>query len=424
VKSSVSPYSITITAISVMLFVLAVWLMLSTSDTSDSHHDEYAHHAHELKEARGPHGGRLLVQDDFGLEISIYETGLPPEFRVYAYKDNQHVAPDKVTLDIELKRLGDKRDRIKFAPQQGYLRGDSVIYEPHSFEVTVNAMHQGKSYSWQYDNLEGRTLIPGNIAQQMGIQTEAVGPVTLTETRTLTGRVQTNPNRLSRVRPRFAGVVKAIRHELGDVVRAGDVLATVQSNESLQEYHVKAPVNGLIVKRDVQVGEATGDEPLFVIVDLSEVWVELDVFVRDLELIKKGQVVMVESLDGNYRKAASIDWVSPLTAHASQSVRARVIVANEDGALRPGQFIRGHVTVGEHAVSLAVRQAALQRFRDFQVVFARFDDVYEVRMLELGRRNHEWVEVLGGIESGTQYVTENSYLIKADIEKSGASHDH
>ena len=423
-KSSVSPYSITITAISVMLFVLAVWLMLSTSDTSDSHHDEYAHHAHELKEARGPHGGRLLVQDDFGLEISIYETGLPPEFRVYAYKDNQHVAPDKVTLDIELKRLGDKRDRIKFAPQQGYLRGDSVIYEPHSFEVTVNAMHQGKSYSWQYDNLEGRTLIPGNIAQQMGIQTEAVGPVTLTETRTLTGRVQTNPNRLSRVRPRFAGVVKAIRHELGDVVRAGDVLATVQSNESLQEYHVKAPVNGLIVKRDVQVGEATGDEPLFVIVDLSEVWVELDVFVRDLELIKKGQVVMVESLDGNYRKAASIDWVSPLTAHASQSVRARVIVANEDGALRPGQFIRGHVTVGEHAVSLAVRQAALQRFRDFQVVFARFDDVYEVRMLELGRRNHEWVEVLGGIESGTQYVTENSYLIKADIEKSGASHDH
>lgn len=423
-KSSVSPYSITITAISVMLFVLAVWLMLSTSDTSDSHHDEYAHHAHELKEARGPHGGRLLVQDDFGLEISIYETGLPPEFRVYAYKDNQHVAPDKVTLDIELKRLGDKRDRIKFAPQQGYLRGDSVIYEPHSFEVTVNATHQGKSYSWQYDNLEGRTLIPGNIAQQMGIQTEAVGPVTLTETRTLTGRVQTNPNRLSRVRPRFAGVVKAIRHELGDVVRAGDVLATVQSNESLQEYHVKAPVNGLIVKRDVQVGEATGDEPLFVIVDLSEVWVELDVFVRDLELIKKGQVVMVESLDGNYRKAASIDWVSPLTAHASQSVRARVIVANEDGALRPGQFIRGHVTVGEHAVSLAVRQAALQRFRDFQVVFARFDDVYEVRMLELGRRNHEWVEVLGGIESGTQYVTENSYLIKADIEKSGASHDH
>jgi cobalt-zinc-cadmium efflux system membrane fusion protein len=398
--------------------------MLSASDAGDMHDDEHAHHEHEVEEAKGPHGGRLLVQDDFSLEISIYGTGLPPEFRVYAYKGNRPVAPDKVTLDIELKRLGDKLDRIQFTPQQDYLRGDTVIHEPHSFEVSVNATHQGKSYSWQYDNSEGRTLIPASIAQEMGIRTETVGPVTLAETRALTGRVQTNPNRLSRVRPRFAGVVVEIRHELGDVVRAGDILATVQSNESLQDYHVKAPINGLIIKRDVQVGEATGNEPLFIIADLSEVWVELDVFVHDLDLIKKGQAVMVESLDGNYRKAASIDWVSPLTAHASQSVRARVIVANEDGALRPGQFIRGRVTVAEQAVSLAVRQAALQRFRDFQVVFARFDDVYEVRMLKLGRQNHDWVEVLGGIEAGTQYVTENSYLIKADIEKSGASHDH
>ena len=423
-KSSTSSYSITVTVISVMLFVLAGWLMFPAGYASDSHHDEHAHHDDEVKQAKGQHGGRLLVQDDFSLELSIYETGLPPEFRVYAYKDSKPVVPDEVTLDIELKRLGDKLDRIQFTPQQDYLRGDTVIYEPHSFEVTVNAVHQGKSYSWHYDSLEGRTHIPGNIAREMGIRTEAVGTVTLTETRTLTGRVQTNPNRLSRVRPRFAGVVKAIRHELGDAVRAGDILATIQSNESLQEYHVKAPINGLIVKRDIQVGEATGDDPMFVIVDLSEVWVELDVFVRDLGLIKKGQAVTVESLDGNYRKTAGIDWVSPLTAHASQSVRARVIVANEDGVLRPGQFIRGHVTVAEHAVSLAVRQAALQRFRDFQVVFARFDDVYEVRMLELGRQNHEWVEVLGGIEAGTQYVTDNSYLIKADIEKSGASHDH
>ena len=219
-------------------------------------------------------------------------------------------------------------------------------------------------------------------------------------------------------------MVKAIRHELGDVVSAGDILATVQSNESLQDYHVKAPINGLIVKRDIQVGEATGDEPLFVIADLSEVWVELDIFVRDLELIQKGQAVVVETLDGKYQKSASIDWVSPLTAHASQSVRARVTVSNQDGALRPGQFIRSRVTVAEHAVPVAVRQSALQRFRDFQVVFARFDDFYEVRMLELGRRNRDWAEVLGGIESGTRYVTENSYLIKADIEKSGASHDH
>ena len=423
-KSNMSCNSVGIPAVRMLIVLLAGWLLLSSCDSHDSHEDEHGRDDHEEEVAKGPHGGRLLMQDDFSLEITIYETGLPPEFRIYAYHDNQPVAPGEVTLDMELNRLGNITDHIKFMPQEDYLRGNAVVYEPHSFEVTVKATHEGESYSWHYDNFEGRTEISDSMSKEMGIQTEVVGPITLTETRTLTGRVQTNPNRLSRVRPRFPGVIKAIRHELGEVVRAGDILATVQSNESLQNYHVKAPIDGLIVKRDAQVGEATGDEPLFIIADHSDVWVELDVFVRDLELIKNNQTVIVETLDGNYRKTASIDWVSPLTSHASQSVQARATVSNKDGALRPGQFIRGHVTVAEQTVSLAVRQSALQRFRDFQVVFARFGDTYEVRMLELGRRNRDWVEVLGGIDPGTQYVTENSYIIKADIEKSGASHDH
>ena len=57
-------------------------------------------------------------------------------------------------------------------------------------------------------------------------------------------------------------------------------------------------------------------------------------------------------------------------------------------------------------------------------VFAQVGDVYEVRMLTLGRRDARSVEVLDGLAAGTVYVTDNSYLIKADIEKAGASHDH
>jgi len=75
-------------------------------------------------------------------------------------------------------------------------------------------------------------------------------------------------------------------------------------------------------------------------------------------------------------------------------------------------------------VPLAVKTAAIQRFRDFEVVYAKVGDTYEVRMLEIGRRTPEWTEVLGGIEAGAEYVVGNSFLIKADIEKSGASHDH
>ena len=58
------------------------------------------------------------------------------------------------------------------------------------------------------------------------------------------------------------------------------------------------------------------------------------------------------------------------------------------------------------------------------MVYAKVGDQYEVRMLELGREAGDWIEVLGGLKLGTEYVTENSYIIKADIEKSGASHDH
>jgi cobalt-zinc-cadmium efflux system membrane fusion protein len=414
-----------IIAVTIILVARMFTAPTDPRDPGDTHHDHgHAQGAHEDEAEKGPHGGRLLEQDGFALEVTIHELGLPPEFRVYAYHGGKPVRPEDVALVMMLERTGGKTDHVRFQPQGDYLRGKSVVHEPHSFVVNASASYAGNTYSWQYDNFEGRTRIPEHIAAEMGVKTETAGPVVLRETRTLTGRVQTDPNRLSRVRPRFPGVAKAINHELGDVVEAGAVLATVQSNESLQDYRVKAPISGLIVKRDIQVGEATGDEPLFIIADLSEVWVELDVFVRDLALIREGQTVVVESLDGSFNAATTIDWVSPLTAHASQSVRARAVTDNKTGALRPGQFVRGHVTVAEHRVPVAVRQSALQFFRDSKVVFARFDDTYEVRMLELGRQNGNWAEVLSGLQPGTAYVTENSYLIKADIEKSGASHDH
>jgi cobalt-zinc-cadmium efflux system membrane fusion protein len=100
------------------------------------------------------------------------------------------------------------------------------------------------------------------------------------------------------------------------------------------------------------------------------------------------------------------------------------VLDNTGGQFLPGTYITAEVTVGTHPVPLAVKRTGLQAFRDFTVVFAQIGDEYEVRMLELGRHDREWIEVLGGLDPGTRYVSEHSYLIKADIEKSGASHDH
>jgi cobalt-zinc-cadmium efflux system membrane fusion protein len=86
--------------------------------------------------------------------------------------------------------------------------------------------------------------------------------------------------------------------------------------------------------------------------------------------------------------------------------------------------VEGLAVVATHSAPLAVRTKALQRFRDFTVVYIQVGESYEVRMLELGRRTPEWTEVLGGLKPGSTYVTDNAFLIRSDVEKSGASHDH
>lgn len=410
------------------VIAVAAWQMIEAGEThADSkthdHDSEFGGDADAESIAKGPHGGRWFERDGFAIELALYETGVPPEFHAYAYRQGKSLVPDDINVEVELTRLDGQVDRFAFQPLQDYLRGLGTVSEPHSFDVAITAQHTGKTYRWTYASYEGRTEIPTVLAQEAGIETELAGSNTIVETLALSGRVEIDPNRLAKVRARFDGVVQQLSRDLGEQVKRGDLLATVQSNESLQSYSVTAPIDGLILHREAQLGAATGGAALFVIADLSQLWVQLDVFSRDLNRVKPGQSVTVETLDG-YRVSGTIDWVSPLTAHAGQSVQARVRVNNTDGRLRPGQFVRGRVTIAEHPVPLAVRQSAIQGFRDFQVVFARYGDTYEVRMLELGRQNREWAEVLGGLKPGTEYVTGNSYLIKADIEKSGAGHDH
>jgi membrane fusion protein, heavy metal efflux system len=97
---------------------------------------------------------------------------------------------------------------------------------------------------------------------------------------------------------------------------------------------------------------------------------------------------------------------------------------NSDGTWRPGLFVDGEIVVEESEVPVAVRSSALQTFRDWDVVFMQDRNIFEIAILELGRRDEEWVEVVSGLKAGQKYVADNSFIIKADIGKSGATHDH
>ena len=372
---------------------------------------------------RGPNNGRMLGDGDFAIELAIVEAGVPPEFRAWATVGGQALDPRDVELNVTLTRLGNRVDEHEFRAQGDFLRGSSLVYEPHSFAVSVNAVHDRRSYRWDYDSFEGRTRIGHEMAEAFGLGTEIAGPALIEETVTLYGRIAPDTDRVRAVSARFNGAIRSVHVMPGESVTEGQLLATVESNESLQSYPINAPIAGVVTERIANPGEQTGGRQLFTIIDTSSVWAELAVFPGDRERIRLGSQVIVTPASGGAPLEGAISYLDVFSA-ANQSVNARVVLDNSAGRLAPGTFVTAEVRVAEHQVPLAVRRSALQTFRDFTVVYAQVGDEYEVRMLELGRAAGDWVEVLGGLDPGTRYVTENSYVLKADIEKSGATHDH
>ncbi|MEE9355959.1 MAG: efflux RND transporter periplasmic adaptor subunit [Methylococcaceae bacterium] len=372
---------------------------------------------------KGSHRGRLLKGNGFIVELSIFETGVPPEFRVWVTNNGQPVKPSEVTLNIKLTRLGGIEDNINFTVQGDFLRGDMTIYEPHSFVVTVNAQYQGQSHHWKYDNFEGRTLIESNVAEALEIGTSIAGSTVLKETVAAYGKLMSHPENSREIGARFQGTIKRVHVALGQQVKKGQALITIESNESLKSYKIFSPINGVIRQRQANSGEQTKDRGLFSIVDNSVLMAELAVFPSDRHRVALGATVLVTVKGIEHVITGVIKQIDTVT-QPNQSVIVRVELSNKKGRLLAGTFVSAAIEVAEYQVPLAVKRSGLQGFRDFTVVFVKIGNEYEVRMLELGRVAGEWVEILGGLKVGSEYVSENSYIIKADIEKSGAVHDH
>jgi cobalt-zinc-cadmium efflux system membrane fusion protein len=401
------------------------------NESADSHDHEggEADHGHEgdheeEEGAEGPRGGRLLKEGDFALELTMFESGVPPEMHVYPVREGKPVNPAEVQLTLELRRLGGRVERVDFTPQDDFLRSTTSIEEPHSYVVTAQARQGGQTHSWTYESFEGRTTIAPAMAKGAGVGIAVAGPGRIAESVSLFGGIAADPDRVRAVSARFPGVIRSISVTVGDAVQAGQQLATVESNESLQTYAVTSPIAGVVTERHANVGETTHEEHLFEVANFSSVRAELNAFPRDRGRLKAGQVVRIKAADGAQEAEGLIGFVSPVGTGNNQTLVVRVALDNRDGQWTPGQFVEGLVTVSATDVPLAIPRDALQTFRDSEVAFVNVGDTYEIRPLELGRSDGENVEVLAGLQPGDRYVSANSYLIKADIEKSGASHDH
>lgn len=387
---------------------------------------ESGEHAEAAEAKKGEHGGRLLEQDGYTVELAIAEDGTPPKYQAWLYQGNKLLPATAGTLEVKLKRLGDIAENHQLKPQaDGSLMAATVVGEPHSFDVEVLANLGDKSLRWSYPSYEGRTEIVRKIADDAGVRVEAAGPGVIADEHEVQGLLTPVEGRAATVMARFPGPIRSLRANVGDRVRARQPLATVESNLSLTNYTVVSPISGVVLARSASVGGVASEgTALFEIADLSTLWVDLHIFGSDAQHIRPGVPVKVTRMSDGVTIETTLERVLPGTATASQSTVARATIANADGLWRPGSAVKARITVERQPAKLVVPLSALQNFRDWDAVFIRIGDTYEVRPVELGKRDGERVEVLSGILEGDSVVVEQSYLVKADIEKSGALHDH
>lgn len=466
----------------------------------DKDHADGEHHEAEAAPQKGPHGGKLFTQDGYGVEVTIFEQGVEPEFRVYTYQGGKPLDPAASQVSITLDRLGLTPQAFTFTKEKDYLKGDAkgntVVEEPHSFNVTITAQYGNKPYRFVYEQVEARVSMTDQQARQNGIELLTAGPAHIKNVLQLIGEIRLNEDRMVHVVPRLAGVVESSAANAGDRVRKGQVLAVIssqaladqssellaaqkrlalasttferekklwedkisaeqdylQARNAMQEaeiaaqnaqqklasiggelraggnltrYEIRSPIDGIVVEKHISLGEAVKDDAnIFIVADLSTVWAEMTIYAKDLNTVKAGQKATVKAAAFESQSSGTVSYVGALIGEQTRTAKARIVLPNPKGVWRPGLPVNIELVAGEVEVPVAVSAEAIQTVRDWTVVFGRYGEHFEARPVELGRSDGKFTEVINGLNAGEQYAAENSFLIKADLGKSGASHDH
>lgn len=482
----------------------AYLLTSQPANTSGKPSTDYAKHGDEggakvaamTENKKGPHGGRVFVSDNRAFELTIFEQGVPPQFRIYTYRNGKPTDPTQTKATVTLTRLGREPQTINFVKEGDYLRGDAVVTEPHSFRVKIAAQSEDKSFAFEFEQVEARVTMSDAQLKSNGVELGVAGPARIKTTLELMGEVRLNEDKTVRIVPRMNGLVESVSANAGDRVRKGQILAVVssqsladqrsellaaqkrlvlarttmerekklweekisaeqdylQARQVLQEaeiteqsarqklaslgtalpssgnltrYEIRSPIDGVITDKKIAVGEVLKeDNTIFVVADMSTVWIDATVYAKDLNLVRSRQRATVKATAFDAQASGSISYVGSVVGEQTRTALARLVLPNPKGIWRPGLPVNVQLVASEVSAPVAVAANAIQTLRNWSVVFGRYGDQFEARPLTLGRSDGKMVEVLEGLTAGERYAARNSYLIKADLGKSGASHDH
>jgi cobalt-zinc-cadmium efflux system membrane fusion protein len=274
------------------------------------------------------------------------------------------------------------------------------------------------------DHAGGAIRLRAGQLERLGATIASVGAGIIDEGIELLGEIHPNGDQLAHITPRFAGLVVDVRKTVGDHAKTGDVLAVIESSESLAPYELKSLIDGTIIDKHLTRGEAVDrDRVCFVVADLSSVWVDLSVYQKDFDHIQPGQPVRIRADHGHLGAEGTIGYVTPAIDPRTRTATARAVLPNPNGTWRPGMFVTALVLQPGHA-DITIPATAIQTIEGQATAFALTDDGVEARPLSLGRRGETTVEVLAGLVPGDRVVATNSFLLKAELGKSEAEHQH
>ena len=200
--------------------------------------------------------------------------------------------------------------------------------------------------------------------------------------------------------------------------------ATAQSRQ-LNRLELRAPFDGVVIEKHLALGEAVKDDAsIFTIADLGTVWAEFAVSAKDLGGLRVGQQAVITSTAFDGRAQGRVAYVGALLGEPTRMARARVAVANRQGGWRPGLFVTVAVQGGDAPVALAVPADAVQTLDQQPVVFKATAGGFEPVAVKTGRSDGRLTEIVGGLQAGERVAATSAFVLKAEIAKATASHEH
>ncbi len=195
------------------------------------------------------------------------------------------------------------------------------------------------------------------------------------------------------------------------------------SEQSFRTYEIRSPISGRVTVRNLVLGEMVGTQTeIFTIADLSTVWVDLAVQPSDLPFAKEGQEVLIEG--GGRNAKGKIVALSPVIDPETRSARAIAEIDNADSAWQLGDYVRAHLISGRQGADVLVPRDALQTINGQKSVFVAQDGGFKAQSVTTGGEDSQHVEIVSGLQPGERIATKNTFVLKAELGKAEAEHEH